>query len=89
MVQLLEIVENDARTVTGSNLRSVMLQSGLNSLKDLSIDKICNFDYTVEEDQVWTIDFARELIELRYTENEVPGFENQELEDILEHLCTS
>ena len=86
---LLKIVERDVRTTTGSNLRTIMLQAGLNRLEDLKVSN-CDFDYNkVVEADVWRLDFVRELVELRNGDLVVPGMNHEDLEVILEYLCTT
>ena len=86
---LLKIVERDVRTTTGSNLRTIMLQAGLNRLEDLKVSN-CDFDYNkVGEADVWRLDFVRELVELRNGDLVVPGMNHEDLEVILEYLCTT
>ena len=43
----------------------------------------------VDESEKWGIGFLEELINVRQEELVVPGFENTELEEIIEFLCTS
>ena len=89
LAQLLELVQNDVRMTTGHNLRSIMLQSGLNRVSDIGIGN-CYFEYhKVSEEDMWRIDFVRELVELRHEDLDVSGIETEDLEHILEYLCTT
>ena len=83
---LLDIAKNDVRSITGSNLRRIMLLSGRNSIEDLK-----NVDvsyHVVPDDYVWRVGFVKELIEIKYGSLVVPGMLQTELEDIMSYLCT-
>ena len=83
---LLDIAKNDVRSITGSNLRRIMLLSGRNS-----IDDIKNVDvpyHVVPDDDVWRVGFVKELIEIKFGSIVVPGMLQTELEDIMSYLCT-
>ena len=85
--QLLSLVESDVRMTTGYNLRTIMLQAGLNRLEDVGVEN-CDFEYhKVTEVDAWRIDFLKELLETRYGELVVPGMEFEELKYILDYLC--
>ena len=85
---LFNLAKNDVRTVTGHNLRTIMLLVGKNTIQD--IDNRIDFDYQkLDEHEKWKINLAEELIELRSGEVEVPGLEVEEIEDILKFISTS
>ena len=89
MAQLLELVKNDVRMTTGHNLRTIVLQAGLNRVSDIRIGN-CDFEYhKVSEEDMWRIDFVRELVELRHEDLDVSGIETEDLQHILEYLCTT
>jgi hypothetical protein len=57
---LLDIAREDVRSITGSNLRRIMLLSGRNSVKDL---KDIDVPYhVVPPDEAWRIGFVKELV---------------------------
>ena len=71
-----------------TNLRPIMLQAGLNRVSD--IIENCDFEYhKVSEEDMWRIDFVRELVELRHEDLDVSGIETEDLQHILEYLCTT
>ena len=48
-----------------------------------------DFDYhKVKETDAWRINFAKELVEIRGGDLEVQGIESDELQQILEYICT-
>ena len=84
--QLLNLVEGDVRMTTGSNLRTLMLQSGLNNIEELKVET-CDFKYhKVTEAESWRINFLKELVETKHGDLEVVGMEPKELEQILQGL---
>ena len=87
--QLLDVVKNDVRLTTGHNLRSIMMLAGKNTVEELVMGNV-DFDYhKVDESEAWRVDFVQEIIELRFGDLEVPGMDHDELQQILEYICTS
>ena len=83
---LLDIAREDVRSITGSNLRRIMLLSGRNSVKDL---KDIDVPYhVVPADEAWRIGFVKELVNAKSGELVVPGLLQTELDYILNYLCT-
>ena len=85
---LLNLVKHDARSTTGSNLRNIMLLTGKNNIEevketDLMIWCICL------RIMKWKIKFVKELINTREGFLYVENFEDDELNEVLEYLCTS
>ena len=81
--QLLNLVEGDVRMTTGHNLRTIMLQAGLNRLTDVKIGN-CDFDYH----QVSEVDI-KELVEIRHGDLDVPGVHSVDIPHITDntHFC--
>ena len=66
-----------------------MLLAGKNNIDEL---KANNFDieyHKIQEYDSWKINFVQELVELRYGDLHVPGMTTEELQQILEHLCSN
>ena len=85
---LLGLIKHDVRSTTGLNLRKILLQT-----EKLDVDSLCKDDCsslsyhpTPLEDK-WKEAMVNELIEVRGNQIQVEGFETEELETILEHLC--
>ena len=85
---LLSLIKYDVRSTTGLNLRKILLQT-----EKLDVDSLCKDDCsslsyhpTPLEDK-WKEAMVNELIEVRGNQIQVEGFETEELETILEHLC--
>ena len=45
--------------------------------------------HTISEDETWRISLVKEIIEVKENECEVQGFSNEELEEIVNFVCTS
>ena len=66
-----------------------MLLAGKKNIDEL---KANNFDieyHKIQEYDSWKINFVQELVELRYGDLHVPGMTTEELQQILEHLCSN
>ena len=86
---LLELVKTDVRTNTGSNLRWIMLMAGMNKILDLTEAGTDIIEYhKVPESQTWKINFLKEIIDVQQGELEVPGMVKDELDQILDYICT-
>ena len=87
---LLQAIEHDVRSITGYNLRKLMLL-----LKKTNIEDISKFDYRnieyhrIKEADKWKISFIQEITNVKFNQLEVNGFEPEELKEILDFLCTS
>ena len=67
-----------------------MLLLGKVNIDAIKIRDIENFDYAeVLPENKWKVDMVKEIIETRADQFNVENFTEEELDDILEHLCTS
>ena len=83
---LLDIARGDVRSITGANLRRIMLLSGRLSVQDLN-----NVDipyHEVPADEAWRIGFVKELMDTKCGDLTVPGLLQTELDVIMNYLCT-
>ena len=86
---LLKVVEFDCRSVTGYNLRTILLKSSADSIQELKPHHVTAKYRDIPEGEEFRVGFIREIIEVKNNQLEVTGFEDDELEDILQHLCVS
>ena len=87
--QLLGIVRGDVRLTTGHNLRSIMMILGMNSIDELDF-KTADFEYhKLEENELWKVNIVQELVDIRSGDLEVHGMKYEEVQQILEYICTS
>ena len=67
-----------------------MLLLGKVNIDAIKITDIENFEYAaVLPENKWKVDMVKEIIETRADQFNVENFTEEELDDILEHLCTS
>ena len=89
LVMLLSEAMADVRSITGSNCRNIMLLVGKNSVNDVCTADSSSIKYfDVQAENKWRVPLARELIEIKTNHLEVPGFEEEELNSILDFTCT-
>lgn len=54
--KLLKLIRNDVSSVTGSNLRNIMLVTGKSRIEDLEPEDACNIKYyPVEDENKWNL----------------------------------
>ena len=80
---------NDVRSVTGTNMRNIMLLLGKRKISEVSLNDLSALSYfNLDETQQWRVPLIKELMKAKTEVVEVPGFDLDELQDILHHLCT-
>ena len=67
-------------------LRKIMLLSGKTSISDLR--NISVPYHELPDEEAWKVDVIKELISMRHGDLELPGWEKEELEYIMNSLCT-
>ena len=86
---LLKVVEYDTMSVTGRNLRSILLQTEAQDVRKL---KACDYKIKyrkIPRNEEFRVGFIKELIDVKNNQLDVHGFNNDELDEILQHLCVS
>ena len=87
---LLELSMKDLRTTTGKNLRWIMLMTGKSTVDDLGPADADILEYhEVPEEESWRIDFAKEIINIKYGELEANSILKDELDHIMNFICCS
>lgn len=86
---LLKVVEYDTLSVTGRNLRIILQQTHVQDVRSLRPGDV-SFKYRdVPENEQYRVGFIKELVDIKNSQLEVQGFNDEELDDILQHLCVS
>ena len=86
---ILTQVQSDARTVTGQNLRSILLITNISSIDQLHTQDIDQVSYYGEPEQ-WRVVSILEALRMRAGELELPpDWQMQEMQEILEAACCS
>ena len=83
---LLNIVKNDVRSITGSNIRKILLNTGKRLIGEVRHEDMSYHD--IPPDEAWRVDLLKELLEVKHEDLHVPGWDQAELDQILNHLCT-
>ena len=88
--QLLSIAMADVRTVTGSNLRNILLKTNLSSVDELRPDIAEQITYKeINEMDLWRIPIMKELVDMKCGDINPPdGWTVDELQQILDFVCT-
>ena len=85
---LKEEAMHDVRSVTGRNFRNIMLLAGKSCIDHVRKGSFNWSYFPLDEDDKWKVGMIKEIIDAKNDVMEVPGFEQDELETILLHLCT-
>ena len=79
---------HDVRSVTGRNFRNIMLLAGKSSVDHVRKGSLDLSYFPLDVEDSWKVGVIKEIIDAKSDVLEVPGFDNNELEAILHHLCT-
>ena len=88
LVSLLNLVKNDTRTTTGSNLRWIMLEASKVNIEEVINQKVEIYYHEIRDENAWRTKFVEEIVNVRENDLEIPGFGKPQLDEILEYLCT-
>ena len=67
-----------------------MLMLGKGTVQDIQINDTDSIEYNmVPQSEAWRINLVKELIDIKHENVEVLGMENDELDQILDHICTN
>ena len=87
---LLQSIKRDCRSVTGSNLRNILLLSRKDDISEVSRADIKAMIYMpVTEPNRWKIDIVQELIDVKWGDTVIEGFDEVQISTIIDELCTS
>ena len=87
---LFAICESDCRSITGKNLRKIMLLSEKDSINCLQKSDLILLKYfPVPVNAAWRMDVLEELIDARNNFCEIPGFTSEEINELIQFICIS
>ena len=88
--QLYSLASNDVRTVTGSNLRNILLLTSKTHVDELQPSLVNTIEYNkIEERDLWRVNLVKELIDLKHGDLVIPdGWTEGELDMIMNFACT-
>ena len=88
--QLLKLIYNDARSITGSNIKKILRLTNKRHWSEVKNSDIDQIDYhNINENEYWRVTLISEILETQWSDIEIEGFSFQELDDILNYVCIS
>ena len=70
----LSVIEHDTRSITGMNLRNILLLTDRCRIENLTTQDITNIHYhQITEDNLWRVPIVHEIIDIRNGQFDVPG----------------
>ena len=87
---LMETAKLDTRSVTGQNFRNIMILVGKTSIDAVKKEDAFKIKYfPIDEADYWKVNAIKEIIDVKNQLLEVPDLDREELDEILNNLCTS
>ena len=88
--QMYYLASRDVRTVTGTNLRNILLLTDKLHVDDLEPSLVDSMTYhRIEEHNIWRVGMIKELIDRKHGELLPPeGWTSQDLETQINFACT-
>ena len=71
-------------------MRNILLLTDKPSVEDVTRDDLRKLEYApIDKEDKWKVKFIKEITDIKFNKLIVEDFTTEELEDILEYLCTS
>ena len=87
---LFRAVHDNTNSTTGLNMRKLLIKTNQFRKEDISIGLLKSLTYhPIPEAEEWRIGVIFELLEWRYENASIDGFNHSELQNILNFVCTS
>ena len=87
---LLQCIKRDCRSVTGSNLRNILLLTNKDDISQLVNSDVTKLVYMpVPDHEIWRVEMLKELIEVKWGDVTIDNLEENEINEIIEELCTT
>ena len=87
---LLNIIQNNTLSTTGSNLRYIMFLLNKNHINDLKSDDVRNLKYSlINSENEHKIVFLKELLKVKYHQYFVNSWNIDEIDELITHISTS
>ena len=81
---------NDTRSVTGSNLKRILILTKKTKAEDVTSKDIKNIEYAkMSQEEKWRIAMIKEFTDIKFGQLELDGFSNEECEEILNFALVS
>ena len=89
LIMLMETSRKDVRSVTGSNYRNIMLLTGKCRVSDVCKGDVKDLHYhKLDQCEAWKVGAIQEILQAKEGLAQIEGFEDDELDFILNYLCT-
>ena len=88
--QMYHLASRDVRTVTGTNLRNILMLTDKLQVDDLEPSLVDSMTYhRIEEHNTWRVSMIEELIDMKHGELLPPeGWTSQDLDTLMNFVCT-
>ena len=84
------VIKSDCRSTTGRNIRRIENIFEGKPLHTISNKDIKKMEYhPIAQEDKWRIPIVKELLEVRYNQLHIQGFDRSEVKEILENICTT
>ncbi len=84
------LIRKDSQSVTGSNIRNIMLLVQKTNVADIVLEDALDVTYhEIPDCKAWRIGFVNEITDVKFGEASIDGFIRKELNVILKNICTS
>ena len=89
-LNLFKTLKNDVSSITGSNLRNIMLLVDKTYIEDLNLTDAHSIIYCpADSENEWKIDIAKELLDVQSGDLQLGQFNFKEVQEMLSFICTS
>ena len=88
---LYNCIKKDCRSITGNNLRNIMLQQNVSNIESISMKAIMDMKYhkAGNPEEECRINMVEEMIEVKRGKLQLENFNNTEIDQLLDCLCTT
>ena len=87
---LLRLIKRDVNSTTGANLKQIMQLCNKKNIDDLLVSDADLIKYhPIPENQKWRVPIMKDIIEARMNNSVIERFSFNELDNIVEFVCTS
>ena len=85
---LLNCIKSDTRSVTGSNIRRILLLTNKEMIENVTQYDIEKIQYAEMADG-WRVSLIQEITDVKFGQLSIDGFSDEECQEILRFACTS
>ena len=87
---LLNNIQYDMRSTTGSNIRKILLLTKRDSIFEVTGEDIDRIEYAkLSEENVWRVGLIKEITDVKFGQLKIDGFTIEECEEMLQFACIS